>query len=261
VEKHARDFGIPKALGFSLSGALIALLLSLVLSDALSIPSVKDWLLSAPDNLVTLIGSALVLCGLLATAQQWRLDNESKREEARSRRHAEYAERVAAFKTWQTKSAIMMILNYERDVQLAEGQPLQKVNWGYCELALIPAPYRRYLYEPTLISIRDCFNDFIENVSRLVFLQRQGLVKQEDVDHLCRTLMVRIASETQFAATAFARNLRLYIHWRSDQRVLDLFRHYECDIESLKERDKAALEDDIIAGRYGLCERSSWGQI
>lgn len=223
--------------------------------------AVSRWLLSPTDNLVTLVGSSFVLLGLLATARQWKEDAEVKREEARSRRHAEYAERLAGFRTWQTNAAIMMILNYDRDVIIRADSSAERVSWPICELALIPAPYRRYLYEPTLIAIRDCFDDWIGNISRLVYLEGEGLVKSTDVDHLCKSLLLRVSRETQFASTPFARNLRLYIQWNGAARVLALFNRYGADIRPMLAADKAALSRDIEAGRYGDCEPSSWGSL
>lgn len=218
----------------------------------------RGWLFGPPDTLVTLIGSTLVAVGLLATARQWQADNQAKRDEARSRRHQEHAERRAAFRTWQTNAAVMMILNYERDVVIREDHSPEKVSWETCELALIPAPYRRYLYEPTLIAIRDCFNDWLENISTLIVQRDAGLVTQEDVDHLCKTLLLRVANQTNFASGRFARNLRLYIQWRGADRVIGLIKHYGCDITSMWIADDASLLADIQQGRYGECHPSSW---
>jgi hypothetical protein len=242
--------------------ALVALVIFAVIASAAAlIPAVYGWLFRPPDNLVTLLGAVLVAIGLGATALQWRSDNESKREEARSRRHAEYAERLGAYRTWETNAAIMMLLNFDRDVIIRAGQPAERVSWADCELALIPASYRKYLYEPKLIAIRDCFNGWIENMSRLVYLENERLVERKDVDHLCKTLLQRVANEPQFAKTPFSRNLRLYIQWRGAEQVLVLFQRYGCDIKPLRDEDKAALSADIESGKYGQCEPSMRGSI
>jgi hypothetical protein len=222
-------------------------------------PKFAHWLFGPPDNLVTLLGADFVGLGLLATAKQWQVDNESKRAEARSRRHSEYADRRAAFRTWQTNAAVMMMLNYDRDVRIYEERPPVRVSWEVCEKAVIPAPYRQYLYDPELIAIRDCFNDWIENVTQLVYLEEEGLVEQRDVDNLCKPFLQRISHKTQFAHTSFARNLRLYIQWRESVRILGLFKRYGFDVTAIRERDKESLAADVASGKYGECHPSVWG--
>jgi hypothetical protein len=244
------------------SVAIIGVVVFSALVGAGVTPSIfSAWLLRPPDNLVTLIGASFVLAGLALTARQWRSDVANKKEEARSRRHQEYADRLERFRTRQTNAAIMMLLNYDRDVQLHPDEEAERVSWDDCAKALIPATFRAYLYDPKSTAIRDCFNDLIENISRLVFLEKEGLVLTRDVDHLCRTLLVRIANDPQFADTSFARNLRLYIQWRDAGRVLDLFRRYKCDIEPKKAADIAALKKEIAAGVYGDCKPSNWGSL
>ena len=80
----------------------------------------------------------------------------------------------------------MMLLNYDRDVIIRDSVGPERVSWGDTEKALVPGCFRQYLYEPQMTAIRDCFNDMLEGMSRLHFLLTEELVRQEDVDHICR---------------------------------------------------------------------------
>jgi hypothetical protein len=122
-----------------------------------SMTKVGSWLTHETDNLVTLIGAGLVFAGLFQTSR-------TMRDEARSRRVDQYAARLREFRTVQTNAAIMMLLNYDRDIVLREGEGPTRCCWEQTAKALIPAYFRHYLYEPPLTVIRDCFNDLLEGM-------------------------------------------------------------------------------------------------
>jgi hypothetical protein len=209
------------------------------------------WLFSPTDNLGTIVaaasGSGILALGLWASFKQWRA-------EAASRRHQEFENRIEKFHTPETRVALMMIYSYERIIPLIDQK--EPVRWEEVEVALIPALYRQYLFEPRLTMIRDCFNDLLAGLTNLHFLMNQKLVHKKDVEHIAKELLVRIATND---ARIF-RNLRLYILWR-DTGIKSLFRQYGCDIEKNVEADKRALLQDLAHGRYGKCEGSPWGQL
>lgn len=147
-----------------------------------------------------------------------------------------------------------MLHNFERIIPLIDAR--EPVRWDEIEVALIPALYRQYLFEPRLTTLRDCFNDLLAGLTNLHFLLNQKLVKEDDVRHIARELLIRIATND---ARIF-RNLRLYIIWRR-AGILSLFRRYGHDIRETVEADKESLERDIAAGRYGECIGSPWGEL
>jgi hypothetical protein len=173
---------------------------SAMIGAGLQLTAVGSWLAKETDNLATMIGTALVLVGLLVAPRQLRIDTEARREEARSRRYQEFADRIEKFRTPKARAAIMMLLNYERDVVIRDEHGPERVTWDECEVALIPARFREYLYEPRLIAIRDCFNELIENLTRLAFLLDEKLVFPPDVHHIAKPLVARIAADEQFSA-------------------------------------------------------------
>jgi hypothetical protein len=211
----------------------------------------NNWLFAPTDNLGTMLaaagGAAIVAGGLWLNLKQWRA-------EAASRRHQELENRIEKFHTPETRAALMMIHYYERIIPLIDAK--EPVRWEEIEVALIPALYRQYLFEPRLTAIRDCFNDLLEGLTNLHFLMQQKLVQEDDVDHIARGLLVRIAT---YDARIY-RNLRLYIIWRRTG-IMSLFRRYGCDIGATLEADKRSLESDIAAGRYGECVGSPWGEL
>lgn len=219
-----------------------------------SISALGSWLTHETDNLVTLIGAGLVFAGLFQTSR-------TMRDEARSRRIDQYAARVRDFRTVQTNAAIMMLLNYDRDIVLREGEAPRRCCWDETAKALIPAYFRHYLYEPELTTIRDCFNDLLEGMSRLHFQLTQGLVQQEDVDHICRPLLTRLITDEKFAQEPLARNLRLYILWRNARGVLHLCDRYGLPIRELRDADRSGLIEDLKADRYGPWELTGWGDL
>jgi hypothetical protein len=219
-----------------------------------SMTKVGSWLTHETDNLVTLIGAGLVFAGLFQTSR-------TMRDEARSRRVDQYAARLREFRTVQTNAAIMMLLNYDRDIVLREGEGPTRCCWEQTAKALIPAYFRHYLYEPPLTVIRDCFNDLLEGMSRLHFLLTQGLVQIDDVDHICRPLLTRLIADQKFAQEPLARNLRLYILWRNARGVLHLCDRYGLGIREMRDADQAALIDDLKAARYGPWEFTGWGDL
>lgn len=226
-----------------------------------SVTGFSGWLLKQPDNLVTLIGSALVCAGLVFTALQWRADVQAKLDEARSRRTEQYVERIRQFRTPQTNAAIMMLLNYDRDVIIRDSVGPERVSWKDTEKALVPGCFRRYLYEPQMTAIRNCFNDMLEGMSRLHFLLTEELVRQEDVDHICRPLLKRLVLDAKFSEEPLARNLRLYILWRNPRGVMHLLQRYGLPIETMRDGDTAALRQDIADDVYGPCEDTGWGDL
>lgn len=234
---------------------------SVMIGANVAISDVATWLGKSPDNLVTLIGSALVGGGLLLTARTIRADTLAKLDEARSRRVEQYAERIREFRTLRTNAAIMMLLNFDRDIVVQEGERPERICWSDTAWALVPAYFRHYMYEPKLTVIRDCFNDLLEGMSRLHFLLTQDLVRQEDVDHICRPLLDRIVREPVFSERAIARNLRLYILWRNPRGVLHLCDRYGLPIRAMREADVAALLLELNAGQYGPWELTGWGSL
>lgn len=247
--------------GFILLSVVGLAVFSALFGAGVSILGISRWLLKPPDNLVTLIGSALVCAGLVFTSLQWRADVPAKIDEAQSRRIEQYIDRIHQFRTPQTNAAIMMLLNYDRDVTIRDSIGPERVTWNDTEKALVPGSFRHYLYEPQLTAIRDCFNDMLEGMSRLHFLLTEGLVRQEDVDHICRPLLTRLALDEKFANEPLARNLRLYILWRNPRGVMHLLQRYELPIKSMREGDVAALRQDIDADVYGPCENTGWGDL
>lgn len=226
-----------------------------------SISNVGPWLRKPPDNLVTLIGSCLVGGGLLLTSRTIRADAQAKRDEARSRRIEQYAERVREFRTLRTNAAVMMLLNYDRNVIVEEGGDPVRMCWDKTAHALVPGYFRHYLYEPELTVIRDCFNDLLEGMSRLHFLLTQGLVRKEDVDHICRPLLERLIRDPMFAEQPIARNLRLYILWRNSRGVMDLCERYGLPIRDMRDADVFALINELKANHYGPWELTGWGNL
>jgi hypothetical protein len=198
------------------------------------------------------LAAILLGSGIVVAALQWRSD-------AIARRHQLFAQRVEAFYTPKTKAAIQMLLNFDRDVDLFEGRPPIRVSWDLAALSLIPGNLRQYLYEPVPIAIRDCFNELLEQMRRLIYLAENRLVPQDDVDHILQPLLRRIAADRKGKGTRISRNLRLYIEWKRAGKVERLFRRYGWDITKMYDDDRAALKDEITSGLYGRCDASDWG--
>lgn len=221
-----------------------------------------SWLWAPTDNLGTIIAAvlgALVASGVVALSlfyslEQWRDEANSRRDEAASRRHEDFERRIERFRTPETRAALMMLHNYKRLIPLVDN--IEPVTWEEVEVALIPAIYREHGFEPRLIAIRDCFNGLLGGLTNLHFLKNEGLVLDRDVDHIAKELLIRVATNE---AKIF-RNLRLYILWRKTG-ILSLFTAYGHDIKALKDADKASLELDLAAGRYGHCTASPWGTL
>lgn len=256
--QFARFRGTPSSMT-ALAFILLASVTGMVAAASLSF---RNWLFGPPDNLVTLIGAALVCVGLLFTARQWRADQAIKHEESAMRQVQLYTERLDYFRTPETRAAIMMLLNYERDVRLPGIDKPQRVTWDLSAKALIPGNMRAYLYEELLIAIRDCFNDLLEGMHRLEHMRMNRMLRDEDVDHICKPLIQRIALDPSFNGTALARNLRLYTLWRNASGVLSLFVRYGAPLDKRQlDADRAVLEREIADGIYGPCEPTSWGSF
>lgn len=219
------------------------------------------WLMKAPDNLSGLLSSGLVAAGLIFTAKQWRSDVQHKREEAKARDLQSYVDRLDRFRTPKTRAAIMMLLNYDRDIKLEEGGDKERIDWEKTALALVPGNFRSYLYEPDLTSIRDCFNDLLDGMDRLYYLETAGLLRPSDVDHICRPLIRRISADAQFTHLPIARNFRLYVLWRNAQGVIQLFKRYGWDLGLRRSADVEALRREMVKGTYGECEDTGWGNL
>lgn len=232
-----------------------------------------NWWNRPTDNSATLLAaviSALVL--LLPVIIAWRQlrlsqqtleaalaqskgEEEVRAAEAKSRRAAEFQERIDQFFSTGTQAAIAIIHHHDRDVRLSDIRGAERVSWAECELALVPATHRPYIYEPKLTAIRDCFSGFIEGLSRLWYLREEGLLDPADVRHIIQPLLRRLVDHD----TPFFRNLRIYIHYCEAEPVLKLCEEYAEDIRPLLQQDLAALEAAIVRGDYGPCQASPWG--
>lgn len=242
----------------SLAGLIV---FSAAVGAGVSISEVGNWLLKPPDNLVTLIGAGLVGGGLLLTAANMQADRIAKRDEASSRRLEQYALRIREFRTLQTNAAIMMLLNYDRDIVVRAGDAPVRCCWNETALALVPGCFRHYLYEPKITLIRDCFNDLLEGMSRLHFLLVHELVRPADVDHICKPLLDRLIRDPKFSVEPVARNLRLYILWRNPRGVLRLCERYGLPIHGRRDADVADLKRELQRGTYGPWELTGWGNL
>jgi len=234
---------------------------------------VQSWWDRPTDNSATLLAaviSALVL--LLPVIIAWRQlrlsqqtleaalaqskgEEKVRTAEAKSRRAAEFQERIDQFFSTGTQAAIAIIYHHDRDVRLSEIRGVERVSWAECELALVPATHRPYIYEPKLTAIRDCFAEFIEGLSRLRYLREEGLLDPADMRHIVQPLLARFVDYD----TPLFRNLRVYIHYCEAEAVLKLFEEYAVDIRPTFRRDLAALEAAIVRGDYGRCQASPWG--
>lgn len=149
----------------------------------------EDWLFAPTDNLGTILaatlGSLIVAGGLWLNLRQWRA-------EAASRRHQEFESPIEKFHTSETRAALMMIHSYERIIPMIDAK--EPVRWEEIEVALIPALFRQYLFEPRLTMIRDCFNDLLAGLTTLHFLLNHRLVKKEDVDYIAKGLFIQIVT-------------------------------------------------------------------
>lgn len=192
---------------------------------------------------------------LEAALEQSRGEEEVRAAEAKSRRAAEFQERINQFFSTGPQAAIAIIYHHDRDVRLSDIRGVERVSWAECELALVPATHRPYTYEPKLTAIRDCFSQFIEGLSRLWYLREEGLLDPADVRHIVEPLLTRLVDHD----TPFFRNLRIYIHYCEAGAVLKLCEDYVADIRPSLERDLAALEAAIARGEYGPCKASPWG--
>lgn len=192
---------------------------------------------------------------LEAAMAQSRREDETRAAEAKSRRAAEFQQRLDQFFSVGTQAAIAIIHHHDRDVRLSQMRAVERVTWAECERALVPATHRPYTYEPKLTAIRDCFSELIEGLSRLRYLREEGLLDPTDMRHIVQPLLARLALHD----TPFFRNLRIHIHYCEAEPVLTLFAEYAVDIRPSFPRDLAELEAAIVRGDYGPCRASPWG--
>lgn len=236
-------------------------------------PAADSWWTHPTDNKATLLSaliSAFVLLlpiviawrqlrlsqkTLEAAIAQSRSEAETRAAEAKSRRAAEFQARLDQFFSNGTQAAIAIIHHHDRDVRLSETRGIERVSWAECDVALVPATHRPYIYEPKLTAIRDCFSELIEGLSRLRYLRDEGLLDPADMRHIVQPLLERLIDYE----TPFFRNLRIHIHYCEAEPVLKLFEEYAVDIRQSFQRDLAGLEKAIVRGDYGPCEASPWG--
>jgi len=192
---------------------------------------------------------------LEAALAQSRREEETRAAEAKSRRAAEFQQRLDQFFSIGTQAAIAIIHHHDRDVRLSQTRAVERVSWAECECALVPATHRPYAYEPKLTAIRDCFSELLEGLSRLRYLREEGLLDPTDMRHIVQPLLARLALHD----TPFFRNLRIHIHYCEAEPVLTLFEDYAADIRPSFARDLAELEAAIVRGDYGPCRASPWG--
>ena len=236
-------------------------------------PPVGSWWARPTDNSATLfsavISAFVLLLPVIIAWRQLRLSQKTleaalahsdgeaavRAAEGKSRRAAEFQQRIDQFFTTPTQAAIAIIHHHDRDVRLSPDRGVERVTWADCELALIPATHRPYLYEPKLTAIRDCFSQFIEGLSRLWYFREQGLLEPLDVEHIVKPLLTRLVEYD----TPFFRNLRIFIQYCAAEPVLTMCRDYARDIRPTLQADLEALEVALVRGDYGAWRASPWG--
>jgi len=236
-------------------------------------PKIESWWARPTDNSATLLSAMIAAFVLLlpvviawrqlrlsqrtleAALAQSQSDAEVRAAEAKSRRAAEFQQRLDQFFSTGTQAAIAIIHHHDRDVRLSEDREVERVTWAECELALVPATHRPYIYEPKLTAIRDCFSELVESLSRLWYFREQELLEAADVQHIAQPLLARLVEHD----TPFFRNLRIFIHYCAAEPVLNLFADYVCDIRPSFPDDLSKLEAAIMRGDYGAFQASPWG--
>jgi hypothetical protein len=236
-------------------------------------PGAANWWARPTDNSATvlsaLISAFVLLLPVLIAWRQLRLSQKTleaalaqsegeaavRAAEAKSRRAAEFQQRLDQFFTTGTQAAIAIIHHHDRDVRLSAERGVERVTWAECELALVPATYRPYVYEPKLTAVRDCFLEWIEGLSRLWYFREQGLLDPVDVEHIVKPLLARLVEHD----TPFFRNLRIFIQYSAAEPVLVMCQEYARDIRSSLSDDLERLEAALLRGDYGTWHASPWG--
>ena len=236
-------------------------------------PQAGSWWTRPTDNSATMfsavISAFVLLLPVIIAWRQLRLSQKTleaalahsdgeaavRAAEGKSRRAAEFQQRIDQFFTTPTQAAIAIIQHHDRDVRLSADRGVERVTWADCELALIPATHRPYLYEPKLTAIRDCFSQLIEGLSRLWYFREQGLLEPLDVEHIVKPLLSRLVDYD----TPFYRNLRIFIQYCAAEPVLTMCRDYARDIRPALQTDLGALEAALVRGDYGAWQASPWG--
>jgi len=234
---------------------------------------VTNWWTRPTDNTATLLSALIsafvLLLPVLIAWRQLRLSQKTleaalaqsegeaavRAAEAKSRRAAEFQQRLEQFFTTGTQAAIAIIHHHDRDVRLSAERGVERVTWAECELALVPATYRPYVYEPKLTAIRDCFLQWIGGLSRLWYFREQGLLDPVDVEHIVKPLLARLVEHD----TPFFRNLRIFIQYCAAEPILAMCRDYARDIRPSLPGDLEQLEAALVRGDYGEWRASPWG--
>jgi len=256
-----------------ISAAVVAAAPGQALAAAGSQSGTTDWWARPTDNSATvlsaLISAFVLLLPVLIAWRQLRLSQKTleaalaqsegeaavRAAEAKSRRAAEFQQRLDQFFTTGTQAAIAIIHHHDRDVRLSAERGVERVTWAECELALVPATYRPYVYEPKLTAIRDCFSEWIEGLSRLWYFREQGLLDPLDVEHIVKPLLALLVEYD----TPFFRNLRIFIQYSAAEPILVMCREYARDIRSSLPGDLERLEAALVRGDYGAWRPSPWG--
>ena len=253
--------------------AVVAAAPGRALAAAGSQSAVADWWTRPTDNSATvlsaLISAFVLLLPVLIAWRQLRLSQKTleaalaqtegeaavRAAEAKSRRAAEFQQRLDQFFTTGTQAAIAIVHHHDRDVRLSAERGVERVTWAECELALVPATYRPYVYEPKLTAIRDCFLQWIEGLSRLWYFREQGLLDPIDVEHIVKPLLARLVAHD----TPFFRNLRIFIQYCAAEPVMVMCQEYARDIRPSLPDDLERLEAALVRGDYGAWRASPWG--
>lgn len=211
-----------------------------------------DWLFKSTDNLATLIGYVIVAIGARFTYRQWTRSEAWKRREV-------FFERVSSFiETPGNWNAILLLEYFEREVALWDKNNAEEryeyVTREQVATALIPPNLLVWTSAPKEMAIRDSFDDLLGRFAFVqLFSQKPKLLKDDEIKLLVNaftTSIKRLIISSNAIDKALIGHLFLYINYKNFEKLKDLLRICDIDIDQYLAINRSQLVNDIADNKW-----------